>query len=878
MGKLHVVRGSSASTREGLPHSASTTTTSRLTVDPRAQVLVHLLDVGQEKYGDCIFCQFGAVTVLVDGAHPGDYEGSEEFPSIPDQLKELLGTESIHVTLLVVTHCHSDHIGCLPALVERGVLTADWALLADANLGWGRASDAPVPDPSSPVNRLQAALREESRADDDDDERLRRFLDSAANLEQKYRGMIETLKAKNTKVVRHGRENTHQLLEEFAGIGMKILGPSTEQLTRCANVIQELGRSASDAIATARATDVEADEVKLYREMAPRLAAVDAGDSVGAAVNDQSITLVFEVGGRKVLLTGDMQLASPGVTRLTESMGQLRQAIAVGAPYAFVKLAHHGAKNGLNESVFETFGDTKNFGISTGQAGLDHPNLAVLTLLEQANDDSPIRVGRTDRNGQVTVSLSPGQVRVRKQRGEFNDWAPKGSDRPTDETPLAAARTPIVPIAAAPATSGVPNVVEVITRVPHTTTRVTVTIDVEPRPLAVTPARPPSLPPKPPLPRPALPVRPAERAAPLRIAGGRALPPLFFVTNRTALEDNLGREETSRLLSALRERHEVLDTLPNSLLSSQPQIDAVRGKLANLPDVRGVVLLGGYDVVPSRRLDVLPPSLRQRVRASSFQDLDDFIVWSDAAYGERGAGWPPLPVSRIPDGNSSHLMFAAVQAANRSFGGRRAGIRNVERPFANVIFNALAGNGNLLVSGPTIYNQSPQLDLASDRLYIMLHGDFSDATRFRGERTVGGLEAMNLGNVPAACGAVVFAGCCWGALIVATMARYAVPGQPIGPRSADSSLALRFLLGGATAFIGSTGAHYSPVDHPYQSASGPMHAAFWRHYDAGIAPAQALQNAKFDYLRDFPHGQTDAASQAIELKTLQQFTCLGLGW
>jgi beta-lactamase superfamily II metal-dependent hydrolase len=850
---------------------------------PQAEVLVHLVDVGQEKYGDCILCRFGDVTVLIDGAHPGDFEGSEGFPSIPDQLKQLLGTEAIHVSLLVVTHCHSDHIGCLPTLVGQGVLTADWALVADPNLGWGRSSDDPVPDASSPTNRLRAALREESRADDDDDQRLRLFLDAAADLEQNYRDMIEALSARHTKVVRYGRESTRHLLDAFANVGMKILGPSIEQLTRCAQAIEELGRSAADVITSARAADEEADEVTLYRRMASRLASVDAGNSVGAAVNDQSITLVFEVCDRKVLLTGDMQLAAPGVTRLTTSMNQMREAIAEQGPYAFVKLAHHGAKNGLNESVFQTFGETKNFGISTGQAGLDHPNPAVLTLLEQLNEESPIRVGRTDRNGQIAVSLSPGQVRMRKQRGDFNDWTPKGSDRPPREA-LAAAVAPAPAAPIAPMVGEVRDAVEVITRLPHTATRVTVVIEVEPRALMATPTAPLAAP-SPPVTAPALsgpsprpPVRPTDRPARLQIAGGRSLPPLLFVTNRAALEANLGQEETGQLLTALRERHKVLDTLPTGLPSSEPEVDAVRQRLANLPDIHGVVLLGGYDVVPSRRLDVLSPSLRQRARTDGFQDLDDFIVWSDTKYGERGAGQAPLPVSRIPDGKSSQLMFAAIQAANRSFSGRRAGIRNVARPFADGVFNALAGAGNLLISEPTVYTQNPPLDLAGDRLYIMLHGEATDATRFRGEGTSGGLEAMNLGNVPAVCGPVVFAGCCWGALTVRTMARYAVPGQPLGPRSADSSLALRFLLAGATAFIGCTGSHYSPVDPPYQSAGGPMHTAFWRHYDAGIAPAQALFNAKLDYLRGFPHGQSSAAEQAIELKTLQQFTCLGLGW
>src|SRR5688572_30289430 len=106
---------------------------------------VHLLDVGPEEYGDAILLQLGATTVLIDAAHPGDHRSREGHPSIPDQLDELLGGGPPHaLSLIIATHAHQDHIGCLPRLVKDGIVTAKWALLADPGLGWGRTpSDSP---------------------------------------------------------------------------------------------------------------------------------------------------------------------------------------------------------------------------------------------------------------------------------------------------------------------------------------------------------------------------------------------------------------------------------------------------------------------------------------------------------------------------------------------------------------------------------------------------------------------------------------------------------------------------------------------------------------------------------------------------------------
>jgi hypothetical protein len=58
-----------------------------------------------------------------------------------------------------------------------------------------------------------------------------------------------------------------------------------------------------------------------------------------------------------------------------------------------------------------------------------------------------------------------------------------------------------------------------------------------------------------------------------------------------------------------------------------------------------------------------------------------------------------------------------------------------------------------------------------------------------------------------------------------------------------------------------------------------MHQAFWRQYVVkGLPPAEALLEAKKEYLAGIPHRSGQDLTKAIELKIFRQFTCLGLGW
>jgi hypothetical protein len=275
------------------------------------------------------------------------------------------------------------------------------------------------------------------------------------------------------------------------------------------------------------------------------------------------------------------------------------------------------------------------------------------------------------------------------------------------------------------------------------------------------------------------------------------------------------------LSSLTRAGAEVID------LATSP-LDTLRKRLAARP--RGVVILGGYDVVPAQRLDCLPARLRQRL--GNTEDPDDFIVWSDDVYGdEDGDGLPEVAVSRIPDGHTAALLFGAI-AAPAAAPPTRAGVRNTARPFAKDIFASLPGTGDIRASKPQCFN-NPAFTLDGHHVYLMLHGDYTDGSRFWGEGTSNNAEAMNVSNIPDPAPAVVFTGCCWGALTVDKPAGRWTEGQSLGIKAPDSSIALTFLARGARAYVGCTGAHYSPTTTPYDYFGGPMHAAFWRAYRAG---------------------------------------------
>lgn len=119
----------------------------------------------------------------------------------------------------------------------------------------------------------------------------------------------------------------------------------------------------------------------LASETGQRLPVVDA--------NDYSLVFLVETGKKKILFTGDLH------EHLLETI-----APAIG-DITHLKVAHHGARNGLNESILQSLRPETAF-ISAGKKNrYGHPHSDVIELLKNRRVD----LLRTDHGGEFVMKL-----------------------------------------------------------------------------------------------------------------------------------------------------------------------------------------------------------------------------------------------------------------------------------------------------------------------------------------------------------------------------------------------------------------------------------------------------------------------------------------
>ncbi|HEY9044631.1 MAG TPA: MBL fold metallo-hydrolase [Ohtaekwangia sp.] len=826
---------------------------------------IHLLDMGTTKYGDCILITNNKKSILIDGGHPGDDS------RIASQLKKLLKQNPpFKPDLLIVTHCHSDHIGCLPALVAAGDLQPKMALLADPKIGFAENGTAGASDAQKTIN---VALQEEDHSDLPDDE-LEQFLFDAARLQDKYADMIKTLKKslKGSLFFYTGVDdpNVKKVENNFKELGLKILGPTKGHLKLCADLLKK--SKASDLIDNFSdiTDDVEPSSLgEIYRTLTRKIAQDAIGEQdrpgPGAAKNDQSIVVSVSSDGWSALLTADMQFAKAEVPGLSEEMKSLLKKVNDQGPYDFIKLSHHSSYNGLDDKLLGLWSEsTQLFAHSGGTNDTTHPDPGVLDILKAKKGS--LNYARTDRNGLISVIKKSGELQMAISKGRFNDFTPntKKDEAAKVETKEPTATTgfaqPEVEVFQQESTSGI---VEVITKVPHESTRVTITIDIDAqkkktRTIDQT-----------------FSVNRISNTDHTRYTG------LLFVTCSDKLELNIGKQEASGIMKFLTSIPGASSVNVGATWTLNQIAEAVHGKLGKA--TKGVVVVGGYDVIPAQQLDVLDLDLRRRVVDDGYEgyDADDFIVWSDDYLVDiDGDSVPEYPLSRIPDGRSAELLVNAFKA-NPHNAGMRFGVRNIARPFAESVYSLIPGPLGVNIGISKHFSpKQVQPNSASGSVYFMLHGSDTDGTTFWGEEDGGSpYEAFNIANVPnAANGTIVFSGCCWGALTALPIASRKPANVSIRPRTPEQSLALSYIKAGALAFVGCTGSHYSPSKKPYKYFGQPMHDFFWQGIKDGYSPSLALFKAREKYASGMPFADNQSFNEAVEMKIFRQFVCLGVGW
>jgi hypothetical protein len=353
----------------------------------------------------------------------------------------------------------------------------------------------------------------------------------------------------------------------------------------------------------------------------------------------------------------------------------------------------------------------------------------------------------------------------------------------------------------------------------------------------------------------------------------RSLPPLLFITNRQKLGGRIGDQTVTQIMESLAATGGAVlpDYSVDSITSST--LKPIRDILSSRPDIVGVVLLGGYDVIAPQTVDCLPTDLRQRI--STVLEPDNYVVWSDDAYSSRDDSYlPTLPVSRVPDGGSADFIKGCLfRAPAVGINPLRVGLRNVKRPLADAVYEKLPGTGRMYVSSPVVSGDMSG-HVVGQNVYIWLHGEWFDGKQFYGESSGADgskqlIEALTVSSIIPGQTRNVLACACWGALLADTSA--ARMSGPFNSLMTNNSIALTFLAQGGCTYIGCTGAHYYPN-------GVPLHDAFWAQILGGQPASKAIFDAKVSFLKGIPHGNEGDMQLAIELKVWREFTCLGLGW
>ncbi len=728
---------------------------------------VHFLDVGNTKYGDCILITHDGKSILVDGGHPGD------SPIILRQLKKILKKNPPYVIdLLIVTHCHSDHIGCLPALIKMGDIEPQYALLADPEYGFAEQGfsmeDRATHLADSPRATFFSLLAEEDHTDMNNEE-LELFIEDVAKLSDKYREMYESLP--NVSFFRGVDKMDGSIENKFADFGLKIIGPTHEHLIICKNLLEQSADAAISEDSPMFSDELDRSKMmEAYRSIVGKIkedafvAGLEDRPGPGAAKNNQSI--VFSVGdntkGAKTLLAGDMQLAKAEVSGLNTDMDSLIESIFQLIPFDVVKLSHHTSYNGISEALFSRWieNQTTLFIHTGGKNDATHPDTKVLQFLKKQN--RKINFLRTDRNGLISIiPKAGGQLEVLPAKGRPNDFTPnipddtiteqvqpanKISEAPPGGSIGSSALTTVSEKNGGPATNEISasdSFVEVKAKIPHSSTRVTITIDIDPE------------------------KKKSEKAVvdypPLPPATSDRFNKLLFVTSSKGLAKNIGESEAGNVINLIKDNFRApLVDLPYPT-TIQEAVVLVQQRIR---DCKGIVLVGGYDIVPSEPLDVLTPKQRKNIELEGYKikDSDNFIVWSDDCYADLdNDSLPEYPISRIPDGKDAALIFNSLNAS-LSNPESKFGIRNVARPFAKQVFDSIPGFSKDFKVSETAISEHLDQEMAKGAVYLMLHGSDFDGTKFWGEEENGYLlEAINIEKIPKnTAGSVIFTGSCWG--------------------------------------------------------------------------------------------------------------------
>lgn len=312
----------------------------------------------------------------------------------------------------------------------------------------------------------------------------------------------------------------------------------------------------------------------------------------------------------------------------------------------------------------------------------------------------------------------------------------------------------------------------------------------------------------------------------------------------------------------------------------------VRSESRDKSELGSLLIVGGDDIIAHHRLP------------NPAEDSDAEVL-SDNPYAARDENYfvADRAIGRLPDGagdlktlcRSLETAIAAHQAPALAAkpwwqvlfeflfkrivsakAAKQAGVfgysASVWRRASATVYEALGGSvQSLRICPPTTYADFQPLEFASPTYaYFNLHG-VPDGPDWYGQRDPTMAAdyapfpvALRPQNLNGAAPRAVFSEACYGAAA--------------GGRTADDSIAMRFLAGGAQAVVASTCIAYGGVGTPLVGAD-LLGRLFWQEVTSGTATGEALRRAKLALARIMQQGQ--GALDGEDQKTLISFVLYG---
>ena len=368
---------------------------------------------------------------------------------------------------------------------------------------------------------------------------------------------------------------------------------------------------------------------------------------------------------------------------------------------------------------------------------------------------------------------------------------------------------------------------------------------------------------------------------------------VLVVTRESVLRPQLG-DRTDEVLAAARRVGDVRDLEADgrTRATAEEAVDEVRRLLAD-GRYRYLLILGNHDAVPFVELPN-PVGADERPDLEGW-DLPADWVPSDNPYtdldGDRW-GVPDLPIARIPSSDDAAVLLAQLRENLSPAEGVFALVNQKRRSQAGAVLEVIDDHYEIerTYSPPVSSRQIPGTGAASARYtYILLHGIGVTTDEWSGDRVAwapenladldgpwvvragGQLDGMTVPYAGVA-GGVVNVGACYGAWTLDTS-------QAPQHKTAENSLALRYLRAGSRAFVADTHLSYSALIGPDREpiARTGFEVLFWEALLGGATPIDAFHAAKIGIAQalDRAVARGDAEVAALDLKTLQIMIYLG---